>query len=126
MRISRMHTMIGGLAVLFLLAMVVSARDLSPKDMASTIGGGNCKICPGDANSTCSKTVCSFASGCSELSGGSYKVCAQGTNQEQNCINDDRVSCGTNSYCASGEKGCTSANYNCSCHSSDVTYGGCN
>jgi len=126
MRISRMHIMVGGLAALTLLVISLSNGNLDQRDMTSTIGGGNCKVCPGDANSTCSKSICSFVgSNCREASGGSYKVCAQGTNPEQNCVNDDKVSCGTYDYCASGEKTCTSAKYDCSCHSEAATYTGC-
>jgi len=125
MKIMRVHMALGALAMLALLASPFLGQNLSQQDMISTIGGGNCKVCPGDANSTCTKSPCSFFSGCSEVSGGSYKVCAQGTHPDQNCKNDDKVSCGTYDYCASGEKSCTSSTYDCSCHSKTNEVTGC-
>ena len=105
----------------------VSSNSLSTSEMAATWGGGNCKKCPSETNSTCGKNPCSGgSSGCSEYSGGSYKVCEQGTHPDQNCTNTDSVSCGTHDTCAVNEGDCKGADaYDCSCHSTTHYMTGC-
>jgi hypothetical protein len=126
MKTIRVPIVLAALAMLALLASPFLGEDLSRQDMTSTIGGGNCKTCPGSANNTCTKTSCSaFSSGCVGTSGGSYKVCTQGTHSEQNCLNDDKLTCGTEDSCKFGEGGCTGGNYDCSCHSKSVEVTGC-
>lgn len=103
-----------------------SSTNLSTSEMDATWGGGNCKVCPGTANVTCSKGPCTFKDGeCKEASGGSYKVCKPGTHPEQECYNDDTLTCGTIDYCANNEGGCDKDNYDCSCHSEAYEVTGC-
>jgi hypothetical protein len=101
-----------------------SSNSLSTSEMNATWGGGNCKVCPGTPNSTCTVSPCSFRDGaCSGFSGGSYKVCAAGA-PTQNCTNGT-VTCGTSDSCANGEGSCSSSTYDCSCHSVAAYYFGC-
>ncbi|MHC4640524.1 MAG: hypothetical protein ACYS32_02690 [Planctomycetota bacterium] len=105
-----------------------SSTNLSTSEMDATWGGGNCKMCPQNTNADCGQTSCTFYLGstsCKETSGGSYKVCADGTHKDQECYNDDSVSCGTRDYCDDGEGHCDKDNYDCSCHSEAKTMAGC-
>jgi len=126
MRITCVHIVLADLVIIAVLAAAFLGGNLSPQDMRSTIGGGNCRVCPGEANNGCLENTCTFVSrSCGGTSGGSYKVCTQGTHPEQNCLDDDTVSCGTRDYCCAGEGGCTPSSADCSCHSDQVTYTGC-
>ena len=122
----------GTLMVLLLLAVPLIHGTMSHAQMLATSGGANCKVCPGEANSSCNQQTCTYVElsawkGCEELSGGTYKVCANGTHPEQNCLNDASVSCGTAGICSlnEGNPKCTSSTYNCTCHSKKVTRTGC-
>lgn len=104
-------------------ATVALGDNLSTSEMDSTWGGGNCKKCPANPNSTCSQSPCSFTTMCRQASGGSFKVCV-GASASFSCSNGN-VSCGTYSYCADGEGNCDDSTYDCSCHSEQAIYYGC-
>ena|GEM_PF-2703782 len=120
------------LMVLLLLAVPLIHGTMSHAQMLATSGGANCKVCPGEANSSCEKTTCSFfpktetlPARCREYSGGDYKVCAQGDHPEQECDNDDKVSCGQLKFCDDGDGQCNADTYDCTCHSQTVKRSGC-
>lgn len=101
---------------------------MSSTEMRMTWGGGNCTICPGEANNTCSSSTCSWwprSTQCYSDSGGNWKSCKESTHPEHNCNNDDNVSCGTRDECDEGQGTCSSSSYDCSCNSEPHYYVGC-
>ena len=117
------------LAVVLLVAMAFGS-SLSPNEMASTIGGGNCSRCPTSTNASgpsMSCTINTSETACVENESCDYKVCESYEHPEAECYNDDDVTAFYQKYCANGEEGCdvSKGQMDCSCNSDPKTRKGC-
>jgi len=118
------------LAAVVLLAAMAFGSSLSPSEMASTIGGGNCSRCPTSTNASgpsMSCTINTSETGCLEKESCDYKVCESYEHPEAECYNDDDVTAYYLKYCPDGEGGCDvdEGKTGCGCYSDPKTRKGC-